>query len=236
MGTYRRNSSTGESEAKYPRLEEGESVVKSNVGPKVVKDFRYPPPEVQNVVATVNLGTFDARCRRGGIALIAGCVLDLKRIALRARNAEYNPRRFSAVIMRIREPRTTALLFNSGKVVVTGAKSEEEANLAARKYARIVQKLGYDVRFLEYKVHVMLILCVLLLCLCLLLQVQNIVGSTDVHFPIHLEKMALMHGIFVTYEPELFPGLIYRMVEPRVVLLIFVNGKVVRFLAFLFLH
>uniref|UniRef100_A0A3B1K3J1 TATA box binding protein n=1 Tax=Astyanax mexicanus TaxID=7994 RepID=A0A3B1K3J1_ASTMX len=66
-------------------------------------------PQLQNIVSTVNLG----------------CKLDLKTIALRARNAEYNPKRFAAVIMRIREPRTTALIFSSGKMVCTGAKSYE---------------------------------------------------------------------------------------------------------------
>ena len=79
-----------------------------------------------------------------------GCNLDLKKIALQARNAEYNPKRFAAVIMRIRKPRTTALIFSSGKMVCTGAKSEEDSRLAARKYARIVQKLGFNVMLESY--------------------------------------------------------------------------------------
>lgn len=58
-------------------------------------------PTLQNIVATVNLS----------------CKLDLKVIAMGARNAEYNPKRFAAVIMRIREPKTTALIFASGKMV-----------------------------------------------------------------------------------------------------------------------
>lgn len=91
-------------------------------------------PQLQNIVSTVNLG----------------CKLDLKRIALHARNAEYNPKRFAAVIMRIREPRTTALIFSSGKMVCTGAKSEDMSRLAARKYARIVQKLGFEVSLAFY--------------------------------------------------------------------------------------
>lgn len=82
-----------------------------------------------------------------------GVPLDLKKIALRARNAEYNPKRFAAVIMRIREPRTTALVFSSGKMVCTGAKSEEMSCLAARKYARIIQKLGFDAKFTEFKIQ-----------------------------------------------------------------------------------
>ncbi|BFZ12307.1 hypothetical protein BsWGS_15346 [Bradybaena similaris] len=149
-------------------------------------------PQLQNIVCTVNLS----------------CKLDLKTIALRARNAEYNPKRFAAVIMRIRDPRTTALIFSSGKMVCTGAKSEDLAKLAARKYARIVQKLGFPAKFLDFKI-------------------QNMVGSCDVKFPIRLEGLVLTHGQFSSYEPELFPGLIYRMVKPRIVLLIFVSGKVV---------
>jgi transcription initiation factor TFIID TATA-box-binding protein len=149
-------------------------------------------PTLQNIVATVNLD----------------CRLDLKTIALHARNAEYNPKRFAAVIMRIRDPKTTALIFASGKMVVTGAKSEDDSRLASRKYARIIQKLGFDAKFSEFKI-------------------QNIVGSCDVKFPIRLEGLAYSHGQFSSYEPELFPGLIYRMIKPKVVLLIFVSGKIV---------
>jgi len=89
-----------------------------------------------------------------------GCRLDLKTIALHARNAEFNPKRFAAVIMRIREPRTTALIFSSGKMVCTGAKSEEDSRLAARKYARIIQKLSFPVSFA--KVLDKILLCLLI--------------------------------------------------------------------------
>lgn len=150
-------------------------------------------PKLQNVVATINLG-----CKG----------LDLKKIALHARNAEYNPKRFAAVIMRIREPKSTALIFSSGKMVCTGSKSEDMARLAARKFARILQKLGNPVSFKEFKI-------------------QNMVGSCDVKFPIRLEGLATSHSMFCSYEPELFPGLIYRMAQPKIVLLIFVSGKVV---------
>lgn len=149
-------------------------------------------PTLQNMISTVNLGV----------------TLDLKTIALHARNAEYNPKRFSAVIMRIREPKTTALIFASGKMVCTGAKSEDESKLAARKYARIIQKLGFEVSFNDFKV-------------------QNIVASADVGFPVRLEGLAQQHSKYSSYEPELFPGLIYRMIKPKVVLLIFVSGKIV---------
>jgi len=149
-------------------------------------------PTLQNIVATVNLD----------------CRLDLKTIALHARNAEYNPKRFAAVIMRIRDPKTTALIFASGKMVVTGAKSEDDSKLASRKYARIIQKLGFNAKFTDFKI-------------------QNIVGSCDIKFPIRLEGLASRHHNFSSYEPELFPGLIYRMIRPKIVLLIFVSGKIV---------
>lgn len=100
------------------------------------------------------LATFLIACRNIVSTVNLNCKLDLKKIALHARNAEYNPKRFAAVIMRIREPRTTALIFSSGKMVCTGAKSEEDSRLAARKYARIIQKLGFPAKFLDFKIQV----------------------------------------------------------------------------------
>ncbi|XP_044719175.1 transcription factor TFIID (or TATA-binding protein, TBP) domain-containing protein [Hirsutella rhossiliensis] len=164
----------------------GQQAANGNGGPSGIT------PTLQNIVATVNLD----------------CRLDLKTIALHARNAEYNPKRFAAVIMRIREPKTTALIFASGKMVVTGAKSEDDSKLASRKYARIIQKLGFNAKFTDFKI-------------------QNIVGSCDIKFPIRLEGLASRHHNFSSYEPELFPGLIYRMIKPKIVLLIFVSGKIV---------
>lgn len=79
--------------------------------------------------------------------------------------------------MRIREPKTTALIFASGKMVCTGAKSEELSKLAARKYARIIQKLNPEVKFTDFRI-------------------QNIVGSCDVKFPIRLELLAVDHSCY----------------------------------------
>lgn len=112
--------------------------------------------------------------------------------------------------MRIRDPRTTALLFKSGKMIVTGAKNEKDNLNGARKYTAILQKLGIPAVFNDFKV-------------------QNITATFDCGFPIRLESFLYdtSNHNFSTYEPELFPGLIYRMVEPKAVLLIFVSGKVV---------
>ncbi|RZF44436.1 hypothetical protein LSTR_LSTR002209 [Laodelphax striatellus] len=151
-----------------------------------------PVPTVQNVVSTVN----------------TSCTLDLRKINFYTRNSEYNPSRFCGIVMRLREPRATALIFSSGKIVTTGTKHESSALLASRKFVRIIQKLGFNVKFQNFKIH-------------------NMVSTCDLRFPIRLENLNQVHGQFSSYEPELFPALIYRMVKPRVVLLIFVNGKVV---------
>ncbi|XP_037938012.1 TATA-box-binding protein-like isoform X2 [Teleopsis dalmanni] len=149
-------------------------------------------PELQNIVSTASLS----------------CVLDLMDISLKARNTEYSPLRFAAIIMRIRDPRTTALIFKSGKLVCTGAKSVDLSRLASRKFARIIQKLGYHPRLQNF-------------------QIQNIVGSFNVKFEVELNALCAGNHPFACYEPEIFPGLIYRMVKPRIVLLIFTSGKVI---------
>eukprot|EP01086_Lenisia_limosa_P013589 TRINITY_DN42868_c0_g1_i1.p1 TRINITY_DN42868_c0_g1~~TRINITY_DN42868_c0_g1_i1.p1 ORF type:complete len:193 (-),score=34.20 TRINITY_DN42868_c0_g1_i1:50-628(-) len=152
-------------------------------------------PTVTNVVATSSLG----------------CKLDLKYIALHARNAQYNPKRFPPVIVRQREPKSTALIFSSGKMVCTGSRSDAEAKLASRKFARTVRKLvekADDIKFNDFKI-------------------QNVVASADVKFPVKLEALQIEHSAHASYEPELFPGLVYRMLDPKVVLLIFVSGKIV---------
>ena len=82
-------------------------------------------PTIQNVVATSSLGTH----------------LDLRTVASNVRNIEYNPKRFPAAVFRLREPKATLLIFESGKIVCTGAKSEEQARLASRKTAKIISKI-----------------------------------------------------------------------------------------------
>jgi len=164
----------------------------------------WPTPIIQNVVATVDLE----------------CRLDLNVIAEQARNVEYNRKKFHAVIMRIRDPKTTTLIFASGKMVITGAKSEAAARLAARKHARAISKCGFRTGFSNFKV-------------------QNFVGSCSLGFYVRLEGVAYQNPLFVSYEPELFPGLVYRIaggskrvrgapaVGHSAVLLVFANGKVV---------
>ncbi|GMI08822.1 hypothetical protein TrVE_jg6432 [Triparma verrucosa] len=148
--------------------------------------------QLQNLTATVNMNI----------------PLKLRTIANKAHNTEYNPKKFGAVVMRLLKPKCTMLLFQSGKCVITGARSVHNASLASRKFGYILSKCGFTPPSIDFKV-------------------QNMIGTTDVGFPIRLEGIVFNHAKFASYEPELFPGLIYRMLEPKVVLLIFVSGKVV---------
>ena len=93
--------------------------------------------------------------------------------------------------------------------MITGARTEEEALAAARKAAKIISKCGYDdAVFTDFRV-------------------ENLVASSDIRFPVRLEGVAHEHRSTSSYEPELFPGLVYRLFSPKVTLLVFVSGKVV---------
>ena len=135
--------------------------------------------------------------------------IDLKSFTFRVRNAEYNPRKVNACVIRLRQPRCTLMLYAPGKAMVTGARSAEDAAVAVRKAAKLLALAGYgDVRISDFKV-------------------ENIVGSTDVRFPIRLEALATDWKTYTSYEPEIFPGLVFRMHEPKISVLVFVSGKVV---------
>lgn len=97
------------------------------------------------------------------------------------------------------------------QIIVTGAKSIAENVNAAKKYVAIINRTGFgEARFHETSY-----------------RIQNMTATCDFGFPIRLEGLIYAHSSQSTYEPELFPGLVYRMTDPKVVLLIFVSGKVV---------
>ncbi|CZT17360.1 related to transcription initiation factor TFIID [Ramularia collo-cygni] len=159
----------------------------------VIGDVPYHP-KISNIVAGVDL------C----------CLIDLKLIALHVRNSTYNPKRFPAVVLRIKEPKATALVFHRGKMQILGTKSVADAHLAGRKFARILEKQGFNTKFENF-------------------NVQNVVASVDTKMAIRLEGIAAhpAHYQFARYEPELFPGLCYRVESPKVTFLVFSTGKVV---------
>ena len=150
-----------------------------------------------------------------------GCHLDLKEIALRCPNSEYNPKRLNAAIMRIRNPKTVVLIFSTGKCICTGAKTEDDSKIASKTYAKIFKWIGYK----EAKLKTF--------------QIINIVATCDLKVSLKLSKLnaemackfnqssdSNSDKIRVSYEPEQFPGIIYRMINPRITLLIFASRKV----------
>ena len=147
---------------------------------------------IENVVATTSL---DQK-------------IDLLAIFKVFRNVEYKPKRFPGLVFRLKRPKTATLIFSTGKMVCTGAKSEKQARSAVRKVVRELKK--QDILILKNPEIV----------------VQNIVASANLHGKIDLETAADVLDN-VMYEPEQFPGLIYRMKDPKTVLLLFTSGKLV---------
>ena len=166
---------------------------------------KMPQPQIVNIVSMVNLRV----------------PLNLKLIALKCRNSEYNPSRINAVIMRIKEPKAAALIFNSGIIIVLGARDKEKSKQAAKIFAKQIKNLGYEAKFSDFKI-------------------VNIVATCDLGFPIKLTQLNIKINKLLSknkstndedekspchYEPEVFPGLIYHMTKPELTLLIFQSGK-----------
>jgi len=148
--------------------------------------------EIQNVVAVASLGQ----------------KMDLLAIMNVFRNVEYRPKRFPGLVFRMKTPKTTTLIFRSGKMVCTGAKSEKMAISAVSEVVRELKKAGFIIRGRPK------------------IEIVNIVGTADIGGMVDLETSSdILDNIM--YEPEQFPGLIYRMEEPKVVILIFGSGKMV---------
>lgn len=133
--------------------------------------------------------------------------IDLNQIARKLPEVEYNPERFPGLVMRIEKPRATILIFSTGKMVVTGMRKAKEA-------PRVVEKVLKNIRKADIKVANPEI------------TIQNIVASGDLHTNIDLNMAAIVME-FAMYEPEVFPGLIYRMQDPKTVFLIFSTGRIV---------
>lgn len=148
--------------------------------------------EIQNVVASVTL--FQR--------------LDLAQIQRTFPDVEYKPAQFPGLVFRLAKPKTATLIFSSGKMVCTGAKSEEESIRAVRTVVKALKKEDFLIKEEPQ------------------IEIQNIVASIDLHGRIDLERAAAILEN-VMYEPEQFPGLIFRMQTPKVVILMFASGKLV---------
>jgi len=147
-----------------------------------------------------------------------GVTLDLQEISERFAEAEYDKNRFPGLIYRMKKPKVAILLFTSGKLVCTGAKSIEQTKEAIniildRIRTLFKEKHPDELGNIPKEVDV---------------EIQNIVATGDLNTVLNLNKAAVYLSFEkVEYEPEQFPGLVYRLDEPKVVALLFGSGKVV---------
>ena len=136
--------------------------------------------------------------------------LDLDMIAQSLEEAEYEPEQFPGLVYRIKNPKTATLLFRSGAANCTGAKNIEDVRKAIDIIAEKLRELGMSIhKNLE-------------------IVVQNMVATSDLGGDLNLNEVAVGLGLEnVEYEPEQFPGLVYRLNDPKVALLLFGSGKIV---------
>lgn len=134
--------------------------------------------------------------------------IPLEKMAATLSNTEYNPEQFPGLVIRIREPKTSALIFSSGKVVCTGARSMEKVEESISKIIKSLEKIDVKIK-IKPKIHI-----------------QNIVASGAVGMDLNLNVLA-MKLENTEYEPEQFPGLVYKLPQAKATFLLFSNGKVV---------
>jgi len=134
--------------------------------------------------------------------------VDLNAVVKSYPGVEYRPEQFPGLVFRLKRPKTATLIFNSGKMVCTGAKSEKESRRAVMTVVKELKKGGIIIISKPE------------------LKIQNIVASASLGGRVDLEQAVSTLGKTM-YEPEQFPGLIYRMDEPKVVILIFASGNLV---------
>ncbi len=134
----------------------------------------------------------------------------LEKMAATLSNTEYNPEQFPGLVIRIKEPKTSALIFSSGKVVCTGARSMDKVEESIKKIIKSLEKIGIKIKIKPE------------------INIQNIVASGSVGMDLNLNTLA-MKLKNTEYEPEQFPGLVYKLVdsEIRATFLLFSNGKIV---------
>ncbi len=136
---------------------------------------------------------------------------DLPKIEADLEGAVYNKKKFPGLVYRVKSPKAAFLIFTSGKIVCTGSKNIEDVRTVIITLAKTLKSIGFDKIDMEPEIHV-----------------QNIVASADLKTDLNLNAVALGLGLEnIEYEPEQFPGLVYRIKQPKVVVLIFSSGKLV---------
>ena len=134
--------------------------------------------------------------------------IPLEKMAATLSNTEYNPEQFPGLVIRIKEPKTSALIFSSGKIVCTGARRLQKVEESIQKIIESLQKIGIKIT-IKPKI-----------------TVQNMVAAGSIGMALNLNSLA-MKLPNTEYEPEQFPGLVYKLIEAKATFLLFSNGKVV---------
>ena len=134
--------------------------------------------------------------------------IPLEKMAATLSNTEYNPEQFPGLVIRIKEPKTSALIFSSGKVVCTGARSMDKVEESIKKIIKSLEKINIKITIKPE------------------IKIQNIVASGSVGMDLNLNTLA-MKLENTEYEPEQFPGLVYKLAAAKATFLLFSNGKIV---------
>jgi len=148
--------------------------------------------KIENVVASASLGV----------------PIKLEKLVAKLDGIEYEPEQFPGLVMRLKVPKVAALIFSSGKIVCTGAKSPKDVKTAVGIIVKRLNKLGFKIP-LKYKV-----------------KLENIVASAKLEGELNLDMIAFTLEN-TEYEPEQFPGLVFRMLDPKVTFLLFGSGKII---------
>ena len=136
--------------------------------------------------------------------------IPLEKMAATLPNTEYNPEQFPGLVIRIKEPKTSALIFSSGNVVCTGAKTLKEVDESLKKIIKALTKINIKITIKPE------------------ITVQNIVASGSIGMILNLNVLAMRLNN-IEYEPEQFPGLVYKLMtqDVKATFLLFSNGKIV---------
>jgi transcription initiation factor TFIID TATA-box-binding protein len=170
-------------------------MVKAKKTPAAAKGKKDGPIEIKvvNIVVSASLGKD----------------IPLEKMAATLSNTEYNPEQFPGLVIRIKEPKTSALIFSSGKIVCTGARSMDKVHESIRKIIKSLEKINVKIK-IEPEV-----------------KIQNIVAAGSIGMDLNLNVLA-MKLENTEYEPEQFPGLVYKLLAPtKATFLLFSNGKIV---------
>lgn len=136
-------------------------------------------------------------------------IISLDKLLTILPSSEYEPEQFPGLVYRLDEPKVATLIFRSGKIICVGARSTSAAKEALKKTVRNIKKVGLRINENSIKV-----------------KIENIVVAVNLEKDLNLDQLAFkLEGS--EYEPEQFPGLVYRIPEPKVAFLLFSSGRVV---------